>query len=211
MGENSGLNGLFLTDDRLTQKQIVFCKEYVYNGNDIKQAMIVAGFDEKKAFKLGRMYLKLPAVKKYIAQLEHDAMTRGMITPERVATELAKIAFADIKKIYTDDFQVKALSEMDSDAVALIENISHTKSGRVKLGLGDRMKALELLGKHLNMFKVTHEHSGIDGQPIQVEMSDQKLAHLLNTLSQSVEQEGEFEEVEPDQLPAISYESDENG
>ena len=49
-------------------------------------------------------------------------------------------------------------------------------------GKGERatMKALELIGKHLGMFKEVHEHSGPGGGPIEVrELSDKEAARRV--------------------------------
>ena len=39
-----------------------------------------------------------------------------------------------------------------------------------KIRRWDKMRALELLGKHLGMFKDSVEHTGPNGAPIQVEL-----------------------------------------
>jgi len=43
---------------------------------------------------------------------------------------------------------------------------------KVKLKLIDKIRALELIGKHLAMWVERHEHTGKDGSPIQAEVSE---------------------------------------
>jgi F0F1-type ATP synthase assembly protein I len=54
---------------------------------------------------------------------------------------------------------------------------SESVGGGVKVRLASKVKALELLGRHLGLFVDRMEHSGPDGGPIRatVDMSDEEL------------------------------------
>ena len=74
------------------------------------------------------------------------------ITVERVLTGLARIAFADARTLLTEEGNVdpKRISDEMAPAVAGIE---WSDKGGWKVKLNDRVKALELIGRHLAMFK----------------------------------------------------------
>ena len=81
-----------------------------------------------------------------------------------VIKELAKIAFLDIRKLYTENGQLKNISDIDSDTAAAISSLETLEEyedygdDREKIGdtqkvkLLDKIKALELLGRHLGIF-----------------------------------------------------------
>lgn len=104
------------------------------------------------------------------------AADRAGITRERIQAELAKIAFADIRKAVRwgdgivikdedgsehvlNDVSLISSDEIDEDTAAAISEVSRSVSG-MKIKMHDKQKALELLGKDIGMFKDQVEHSG---------------------------------------------------
>ena len=93
---------------------------------------------------------------------------RTEITQDMVIKELAKIAFLDIRKLYGKNGQLKNIADIDSDTVGAISQLETLEeydgygNDKEKIGdtqkvkLLDKTKALELLGKHLGMFKETN-------------------------------------------------------
>ena len=79
--------------------------------------------------------------------------------------ELAKIAFLDIRKLYTENGQLKNIADIDDETVGAISSLETYEEyegygdEREKIGdtkkvkMLDKTKALELIGKHLGMFK----------------------------------------------------------
>ena len=78
--------------------------------------------------------------------------------------ELAKIAFSNLPDV-VDPLNGAVIMSADRDDLACIQSIKvkTTESGTEReVKLADKMRALELLGKHLGMFKDRLEVSGLE-------------------------------------------------
>lgn len=96
----------------------------------------------------------------------------GQFTVQRIIKEFKRLAFVDIRTIYDDDGSLKPIKEWPSEVAAAISSIESDElfsgSGGDKIQVGvtkkvkleSKLKALELLGKNLNMFVDRHEVSG---------------------------------------------------
>lgn len=138
----------------LNDKQERFVDEYLKDLN-ATQAAIRAGYSEKTAYSMGQRLLKKVEIQKAIQQRQKARERRTEITQDRVLRELAAVGFAngtDYTRIAPDG----AVELMETDSLteaqrAAITGIRQTRDG-VEVKLADKMKALELLGKHLGMF-----------------------------------------------------------
>lgn len=147
--------------DKLTEKQKKFCEEYVVDFNGT-QAAIRAGYSEKTSNVTSSENLAKPNIQSYIQKLIKDREKRTEITADMVVKELAKIAFFDIRKIFHQDGRLVNPCDLDDDTSCVIAGIRarDVKSGEdietiVEYKLNDKIKSLELLGKHLGMFDKT--------------------------------------------------------
>lgn len=139
---------------KLTPKQRRFVDEYLIDLN-ATQAAIRAGYSEKTAFSIGTENLRKPLVQKEIEKRRHDLEQRTEITQDRVLRELANIGFAkatDYAEIEGPMVTIKPTAEMSPEQVSAIAGIEQGNFG-IKLKLYDKLKALELLGKHLGLFE----------------------------------------------------------
>jgi phage terminase small subunit len=149
----------------MTKKQQRFVEEYLIDLN-ATQAAIRAGYSEKTAYAAGQRLLK--NVETEIASALAARSSRTEVTADRVVQELARIAFVDTRQIFEwgpDGVTLRPSDELTEDEAAIVEEVSETRSktGRsIKAKRFDKLKALELLGRHLGMFKdkIDLNHTG---------------------------------------------------
>lgn len=156
----------------LTAKDIIFCNEYVSTLN-ITQSMIKAGYSPKHAHANGYKQLEKIGVKEKIAELMAELAKRNEITADRIVQELAKVAFANTTDFVTvQDIEIevkkrgsrnpvkqivrRAIVNLTGDIPlekqAAIAEIKQTEFG-ISLKVHDKVRALELLGKHVGIFE----------------------------------------------------------
>lgn len=140
---------------RLTDKQKRFVEEYLVDMN-ATQAAIRAGYSEKRASELGWQLLQKTTVQEAIHRAMDERSKRTEITQDRVVAELAKIAFADRGAFarVAHGGRVVELTDTDElteDQRAALAGVEETKFG-IKVSTYDKVRALELLGKHLGLF-----------------------------------------------------------
>ena len=156
-----------MADRRLTPKQAEFVRQYLVDLN-ATQAAIRAGYSEKTAYRIGAELLQKTSVAEAIATAQAKREQRTEITADRVVAELAKIAFGsarDVMEWGPNGVTLKSSTELTDEQAAAIAGVSEniTQNGSsLKLKRHDKVKALELLGRHLGMFtdKVKNEISG---------------------------------------------------
>lgn len=154
--------------DKLTSKQEMFCQEYIKDFNATRAA-IEAGYSKKSATVLGNETLRKPYIATRLQELMKEREERTKITQDMVVKELAKIAFISADQFYADDGSTKLLSELDKDTRGALKSYT-IKTINIGEGLTedipmhsthDKLKAIELLGKHLGMFvdkqEITHQ------------------------------------------------------
>lgn len=148
----------------LTPKQQCFVAEYLVDLN-ITAAALRAGYSTRTAAQVGYQLMQKPAVQEAIQNAMDDRAKRTTVTQDKVIAELAKIAFAngaDFAQVVTlkpgepgrPGVQIVELtdtSSLDADQRAAISSIEETKYG-IKVSTYDKVRALELLGRHLGMF-----------------------------------------------------------
>ena len=136
---------------KLTAKQQLFVAEYLVDLN-ATQAAIRAGYSQKTAYRTGADNLKKPQIQEALQLAMQEREKRTQITADRVLEELAKVGFSDIKEYLDfdrDRVRLKPSSEVDG---TLLSEVSEGPNG-LKIKLHDKMKALEMMGRHLGMFK----------------------------------------------------------
>lgn len=158
--KHDGRKNLFEIEDAtisLTDRQKRFCIEYINANFNGAEAARKAGYAEDSAHVQASQFLTNPNIQTYIELLKKDLGLRLGITQERIAQEMAKIAFFNIADILNDDGSLKSLDGLDRDltanikSVELVELISEKEViGKVKkIGLNDKQAALTGLNKML--------------------------------------------------------------
>lgn len=148
----------------LTPKQKNFADEYLIDLNATR-AYKVAYPKVKKdesARANGSKLLTNTNVAAYIEKRMKDREKRTEITQDMVLQELAKIGFSNVTDFVTVEgtwVKVKPTAEMPQDKLGVIAGIKEGANG-IEIKLNDKEKALELIGRHLGMFKDKLELSG---------------------------------------------------
>lgn len=154
---------------KLTEKQQKFVDEYLIDLN-ATQAAIRAGYSVKTADVQGPRLLGNVRVQQAIALAMAERSKRTGINQDRIVLELAKIAFVKITDVVNSDCEI--LTDADEADLAAIESVKvktiPTKSGEAgierEVKLASKLKAIELLGKHLGMWKDKVEVSGLEDE-----------------------------------------------
>ena len=146
----------------MTKKQRRFTEEYLIDLN-ATQAAIRAGYSPDTAYSIGQENLKKPEIKTRIAKAMAERSRRTGVNADRVVTELAKIAFVnanDVIDVDTATIKPDAAPE-DTAAIQSVKVKTFGEDGLEReIKMADKLKALELLGKHMGMFKDKVELSG---------------------------------------------------
>lgn len=152
----------------MTEKQKIFADEYLIDLNATR-AYKVAYPSVKKdetAAQAGSRMLRNVKVAAYIQERMEERQKRTEITQDRVLQELAAIAFAkatDYAEIKNECVRIRDTAELDEQQIRALAGIEEGKFG-IKVKLNDKEKALELLGRHLGMFKDKVEVSGLEDE-----------------------------------------------
>lgn len=150
----------------LNERQQRFVAEYLVD-LDPAQAAIRAGYSVRNARNQGQVNLSHPGIIQAIAAAQAERAERVDVSADRVIEELARIAFADIRRLFAWDAERAAyvpsgdLTAAEAAAIAEVQakttrttREDGTAETRIELKLKtyDKLGALEKLGKHLGLF-----------------------------------------------------------
>jgi len=189
----------------LTPKQQCFCDEYLLDLNG-RQAAIRAGYSEKTADQQAARLLANVKVQKYLQKRKQERVERTEITQDMVLFELANIAFSNIAD-FVQVVEKEAMTEIDGKMVPVLDDegnpvkykavdpvltanltekqkraLSIIKKGRDGFDIKpyDKVRALELLGKHLGMFTDNVNVTGEVNNPFE-NLTTDELKKLVNS------------------------------
>lgn len=158
----------------LNDKQRLFVSEYMIDLN-ATQAAIRAGYSEKTAHSQGPRLLDDVGVKAAIEELRAKRSEKTQIDAEWVLRRLAAEAEADIADLYNEAGGLKPVHEwpliwrqglVAGVDIEQIKGPDGSTAGEVaKIKLSDRVRRLELIGKHVrvNAFQEVVQHKGLEG------------------------------------------------
>ncbi len=124
-----------------------------------------------------------------ISELGAKAAAANEVTVERIVRELSLIAFGNKRSVMTwgpTGVKLKDSEGLTDDEAAQVLEVKETTSatgGSLSLKTHDKVKALELLGRHVGMFTDKMEVTGKSGGPIATkaerDLTDDELAAEL--------------------------------
>ena len=139
---------------KLTEKQKRFVAEYLVDLN-ATQAAIRAGYSPKTANRIGSQNLSKVDVQAEIEKRRATLRNKLEITQEKVIEELAAVAFAngaDFAQVTkTGLVRIIPTEDIPQDKRKAIASIKEGANG-TEIKTYDKVRALELLGKHLGVF-----------------------------------------------------------
>lgn len=143
----------------LTPKQQRFVAEYLIDLN-ATQAAVRAGYSAKTASSIGEQNLRKLEIASAIAEAQEKRSERTAIDADWVLKRLAEEAVADLADIIDPDGGLKPIEQWPliwrQGLVAGIDVQEDVQDGvktgqTVKVKLSDRIKRIELIGKHVNV------------------------------------------------------------
>lgn len=169
----------------LTAKQQRFVDEYLLDLN-ATQAAIRAGYSVKTAQVQGARLLSNAMVATAITAGKLARSERTQVDAAWLLTRLAEESVADVADLYDADGALRPVNEWPliwrQGLVAGIDVEEIREKGALvgivrKIKLSDRIKRLELIGKHIDVraFSERVEHTGKDGASLADEMASAAL------------------------------------
>lgn len=152
-------------------KQARFVEEYLKDLNGT-QAAIRAGYSPRTAESQGSRLLNNAKVRRVVDEALERRASRVEVKSDDVLRELLRLSMTDIGQAFDEEGKLKKLHEMPEDVRRAIAGVeveelfegrgdSREHVGQVrKIKFWDKVKGLELLGKHLKLFTDRVEHSG---------------------------------------------------
>ncbi len=153
----------------MTKKQKRFVEEYLIDLN-ATQAAIRAGYSPETAKQIGSENLSKLDISNAIAKDMAERSKRTGINADRVVIELAKIALVNPGKVInTKNATIREdATEEDLAAVQSVKvKESYSDTGRMterEVRMSDKVRALELLGRHLGMWNDKLQVSGLEDE-----------------------------------------------
>jgi phage terminase small subunit len=152
-----------MKERKLTRKEAHFVAELDDPKITQRDAAIRAGFSARNADSIASRLVKKSQVLEAIEKKRSERLRKIGVRADRVLTEIARVAFSDLRKLYKEDGSLKLPGEWSDEAAAAVAGvevfeefsgrgedrtlIGHTK----KVRSYDKVKALELLSKHLGI------------------------------------------------------------
>ena len=153
------------SNDILTNKQLLFVKEYLVDLN-ASAAAVRAGYSKKTSYEIGYENLRKPQIQNSISKALEERKERVELQADDVLKVIKNSLTYDIRKFFDESGQMKKITNLDERSASVISSIDVVKKKRsngkgfdevVKLKLNDRLRAAELGGRHLGLFKNIHD------------------------------------------------------
>lgn len=180
----AGTDGKAMTAPLPNPRHELFAQELA-KGQTADAAYALAGFKPHRG-NAARLSAN-ESVQARVSTILAAGAERAEVTVEQVIRELAKIGFADIRKVvrwnsnvlattvdddgkhhnyYTSTVELIDAEDIDDETAGAIAEISQTDKGGLKVKLHDKRAALVDIGKHLGMFPTNLRVGDPNGDPL---------------------------------------------
>ncbi|EML5157133.1 terminase small subunit [Morganella morganii subsp. morganii] len=140
----------------LTDKQEMFCREYLVDLN-ATQAAIRAGYSDKTANRIAAQLLSKLDIGKRIQELKSERGERLEVDADYVLKRLVEIDQMDVADILLSNGEIKPIKDWPKvwritlSGIDVTEIAGDTAGLLKKIKWPDKVKNLELLGKHISV------------------------------------------------------------
>jgi phage terminase small subunit len=142
---------------RITPKQQAFVVAYIELQNcsaAYRTAYNTANMKPKTVHEAASRLLKNSKVAARIAELTAPAILAAGLSVERTLREIARVAYADPRKLYRADGTLLPIVELDEDAAGMIAAIEVDEVRRaIRVRMWDKNQALEKAFKYLGLYE----------------------------------------------------------
>lgn len=163
-----------------------FCQEFIIDLN-LTKAAERAKYSKKTAAQQASRLFRNVKIQERIVELKVARIERTRVTQDKVVKELALIGFSDLQNYITIDENTgaiiaKGFDMMPPEESRALQSIKEdrvikedakgdkiTVYDKVSFKMHDKIRALEILAKHLGMLVERHEVTGEDGGPVKIE------------------------------------------
>lgn len=161
---------------QLDERELTFCRLMV-KGYKAEDAALMAGYVKRHPREdIGRIIYERPQIRDALRWMQTEYLREQGVTVERVALELARIAFFDPRELFDKEGNPRPIRKLSKATAAALKGVKVKKTDfngvstttTTDYTANDKLKALELMAKHLGMSSDKVELSGPDGGPIQL-------------------------------------------
>lgn len=142
-----------MSNKKLTAKQRLFVKYYVISLN-ATDAAIKAGYSPDSAANIGSENVRKPHIKKAIADAQSERLANLDIDANYVLKRLIEVDTLDVIDILDHNNNIKPVADWPKEwrqNISSIDVAENTSGTIVKLKFPDKVKNLELIGRHINV------------------------------------------------------------
>lgn len=136
--------------DDLSLREALFASLYIVHRNG-KEAAARAGYRGDLGKRASQL-LKTPRVAAVIERDRQKLLDKLEVKKERVLSELAAIAFSDIRNLFSPDGSLKNPHELDRHTASSI-SVFEVRHGSTKIRLHSKIQALDLCGRYLKIWE----------------------------------------------------------
>jgi len=108
--------------DKLTEKERLFCHQYIIDWNGARAAR-EAGYSEKTCYEIAHQNLTKLHIKQYIEFIKNDLEKEAGISKLKQLNELSKIAYSSIAHLHNKWIELKEFESLTDEQKAAIESI----------------------------------------------------------------------------------------
>lgn len=129
------------------KRRALFIEAFLSNGGNASQAAISAGFSQKTAGSQGSRLLKNVEIQAEIDKRRTEIVAKMELSTEKTFREIARIAYADPRKIMHEDGRIKLPHELDDDTAAAIASFEVGFDGSIKYKFWPKAQPLDMANK----------------------------------------------------------------